>query len=41
MSKTIQQKYRDILKKLHTCTPAEKAGLKQLLDYYYYKGGSK
>ena len=41
VEKTIQARYRDVLKKLHTCRPCEKAGLKQLLDYYYYKGGAK
>ncbi len=41
MDKTIQQKYREVLKKLHTCSPGEKAGLKQLLDYYYKQGGAK
>ena len=39
--KTTQQKYREVLAKLHACQPSEKAGLKKLLDYYYYKGGAK
>jgi len=33
--KTTEQKYREVLAKLHICRPAEKAGLKQLLNYYY------
>ncbi len=27
--------YADVLSRLHTCGPGEKAGLKQLLNYYY------
>ncbi|KKN32330.1 hypothetical protein LCGC14_0814790 [marine sediment metagenome] len=33
--KEIQKRYDKVLKDLHTCTPSEKAGLKQLLKYYY------
>jgi len=33
----IEKRYREVLKKLHTCQPAEKAALKQLLNYYYFK----
>ncbi len=33
--KTTQQKYNEILRKLHTCQPCDKAGLKTLLNYYY------
>lgn len=40
MAKTIQQKYREVKRKLHTCSPGEKAGLKQLFNYYYNKGGA-
>ena len=35
VEKTIKVKYREVLKKLHTCRPEDKAGLKQLLNYYY------
>lgn len=36
MSNTeLKQKYNDIKKKLHYCSPAEKKGLKTLWDYYY------
>ena len=41
MAKTVKEKYREVLAKLHTCNPCDKAGLKQLLDYYYNKGGAK
>lgn len=41
MERTIQQKYREVLAKLHTCRPGDKAGLRKLLDYYYNKGGAK
>lgn len=40
---SLKQKYNRILRKLHTCSPAEKSALKQLLDYYYHllaAGGS-
>jgi len=30
-----EQKYREIARKMHTCSPAERDGLKGLLDYYY------
>ena len=33
--KEIQAKYDKVLSRLHTCSPCEKAGLKQLLNYYY------
>jgi len=35
VDETLYAKYRAILKKLHTCRPDEKAGLKKLLNYYY------
>ena len=33
--KEIEKRYAKILRRLHTCTPEEKAGLKTLLNYYY------
>lgn len=32
---TLKQKYDRVLKRLHTCTPADKSVLKVLLAYYY------
>ncbi len=31
----IQELYNGVLRRLHTCRPCEKAGLKMLLNYYY------
>ncbi len=33
--KEVKTKYADVLSRLHTCRPCEKAGLKRLLNYYY------
>ena len=33
--KEIETKYADVLRRLHTCRPCEKPGLKTLLNYYY------
>jgi len=30
-----EQKYREIVARMHTCSPTERDGLKGLLDYYY------
>ncbi len=32
---TLKAKYADVLRKLHTCRPAEKSALQSLLNYYY------
>ena len=31
----VEKKYAGVLRKLHTCQPCDKAGLKTLLSYYY------
>jgi len=31
----IEKKYAKVLRRLHTCRPCDKAGLKTLLNYYY------
>ncbi len=31
----VEVKYDDVLRRLHTCSPCEKACLKTLLNYYY------
>ncbi len=36
---TTREKYNDVLAKLHTCSPMEKAGLQKLLNYYYERIG--
>ena len=34
-TREVKTKYANVLRRLHTCRPCEKAGLKMLLDYYY------
>ena len=39
---TLEQKYAEVKKRLHTCGPAEKSALQSLFNYYYgllLKGG--
>ena len=31
----VETKYEEVLRKLHTCRPCDKDGLKSLLNYYY------
>ena len=36
-NKQLETKYADILRRLHTCGPAEKSALMGLLNYYYFE----
>jgi len=33
--KEIEKRYQEVLRRLHTCSAAEKTALKSLLNYYY------
>jgi len=35
--KVLQAKYNTVKKRLHTCTPMEKQGLKDLFNYLHHK----